>query len=82
MHQATPANFLAHRMTECEIEMIQERLRGIATALDNLNLTDASSKLECWFEVLHEAAGRIHRLQLVIEDPPTYNALDDRSFDR
>ena len=82
MQLATPAEFLAHRTTKCEIEMLQERLRGIATALDDLNLTDATSKLELWYELLHDAAGRIHSLQLDIEDPPTYYALDSRAFNR
>ena len=80
--RATPAEFLAHRNTKFEIEMIQFRLQSIATALDNLNLTDATSKLEWWYELLHEAAGRIHTLQLYIEDPPTYYALDSRAFKR
>ena len=57
-------------------------LRGIATALDNLNLTNATSKLEWWYELLHEAARRIHRLQLDIDDPPTYDALDSGAFNR
>ena len=62
--------------------MLQERLRGIATALDDLNLTDATSKLELWYELLHDAARRIHRLQLDVEDPPTYDALDSGPFNR
>ena len=78
MQRPTPAEFLAHRNTKFEIEMLQRRLRGIATALDDLNLTDAASKLEWWYELLHEAAGRIHTLRLNIEDPPTYYALDSR----
>ena len=82
MQRATSAEFLAHPTTKCKIEMIQERLRGIATALDNLNLTDATSKLEWWYELLHEAAGRIHTLQLYNEDPPTHYALDARAFNR
>ena len=82
MQRATPAEFLAHRRTKCEIEMLQRRLRGIATALDDLNLTDAASKLEWWYELLHDAARRIHRLQLDVEDPPTYDALDSGPFNR
>ena len=62
--------------------MLQERLRGIATALHDVNLTDATSKLEWLYELLHEAAKRIHTLQLHIEDPPTYYALDSRAFSR
>ena len=76
--RATPEEVLEHRNTKGEIWLLQRAIQGVATELDTLDTTNAKMKLEFLYDRLQDAARRIHTLQLNIEDPPTYFALDQK----
>ena len=80
--RSTPEEFLGHSSTQWKIEMIQETLRNVAAELDTLNATNASDKLERLHQILYTTSGRIYRLKLNVDEPPTYYALSLTKFDK
>ena len=62
-----------HPSTKCEIELLHERLQAITDMVGCLSSMDhdaAVKRLPRLYDLLHDVAGRIHMLQLNLEDPP------------
>ena len=62
-----------HSSTKCEIELIHERLQAITDmvgCLSSMDHDDAVKRLPQLYDLLHNVAGRLHMLQLNLEDPP------------
>ena len=62
-----------HPSTKCEIELLHERLQAITDMIGDLKSRDhdtAEKLLPRLYDLLHNVAGRLHMLQLNLEDPP------------
>ena len=62
-----------HPSTKCEIELLHERLEAITDMIGGLSSMDhdaAEKLLPRLYDLLHDVAGRLHMLQLNLEDPP------------
>ena len=62
-----------HPSTKCEIELLHERLQTIIDMVGSLSSMDhdaAEKLLPRLYDLLHDVAGRLHMLQLNLEDPP------------
>ena len=69
----TPEEYWQHPSTTCEIQLIHERLQAITDMVGCLSLMDndaAVKRLPQLYDLLHDVAGRLHMLQLNLEDPP------------
>ena len=62
-----------HPSTKCEIELLHERLEAITDMVGGLSSKDhdaAEKLLPRLYDLLHDVAGRLHMIQLNLEDPP------------
>ena len=68
----TSDEYWAHPTTRCEIELLQETLRGVAYELGKKHFAFHLPRLTL---ILENVRSRLARLERDVEDPPTHSAL-------